>query len=439
MVTCHARLGADAPFLSPSVFLLPSSGSCMASIIWIDSDAEDVDDLVEFIEPPTPRKLPGTGPLAGPSTIANTPRRTKETPQKKRARSPVSDSDIEIIESTPRAAKITKSKHDEDRAIALALQKKWDEEDALAQKQAAETEEKSMRLIARLQEMDQSMADKRRKLAQQKDVPDDGIVFHVVIDADGKTLEGDDDPDNAAHLDLVKRDFEQVLATGFKVKKVHWFVNAKLEARFEKAKEVLNSRGIDSTERNLFHGTAAANIQPILENGFLIPGVSPGVQMVNGAACGIGIYLATTPAISFAYTQGAFKMFMCRVITGRSTPIVSQAIPRALGENDFESWTANGVYVSKHVELVVPRYVVEFEQNGRLGPAMMPLPGMPAMPLMPMPFLAMPLPFALPFPPPPVAAPAVRARKRAPAKPRKPATKGKGKAKRVDDPEEDEY
>lgn len=173
----------------------------MASIIWIDSDTEDVDDLVEFVEPPTPRKLLATGPLAGPSTIANTPRRIKHTPQKKRARSPVSDSDIEIIESTPRAAKITKSKHDEDRAIALALQKEWDEEDALAQKISAETEEKSLRLIARLQEMDQSMADKRRKLAQQKEVPEDGIVFQVVIDADGKTLEGDDDPDNAAQYD----------------------------------------------------------------------------------------------------------------------------------------------------------------------------------------------------------------------------------------------
>lgn len=46
---------------------------------------------------------------------------------------------------------------------------------------------------------------------------------------------------------------------------VTWFVNAKLEARFEAAKELLNSLGIDTTERNLFHGTAAANIQPILE------------------------------------------------------------------------------------------------------------------------------------------------------------------------------
>ncbi|KAJ6525020.1 hypothetical protein DFH09DRAFT_936959 [Mycena vulgaris] len=333
----------------------------MASVIWIDSDTEDfdVDDLIEFVEPPTPRKTP----LAGPSTIANTQARRAQytgTPQKKRHRSP--SSEIEILEATPRAPKISKPlSDDEDRAVALALQSKWDEEDTLAQKRAAEIEAKSLRLIERLQKMDQNMAEKRQQLAQSKEVPDDGIVYQVVINADGTTLEGDEDPDNAAHLDIVKRDFEQALAGGMKLKNVHWFVNAKLEARFEAAKEVLNSFGIDTTEKNLFHGTAAANIQPILKaclSGFLIPGVSPGVAMVHGAACGIGIYLATTPLTSLGYTQGASKMFMCRVdFTDTAFCTVSQAIPRPLGQNGFESWSNGGVYVCKYVELVVPRYV----------------------------------------------------------------------------------
>jgi hypothetical protein len=47
-------------------------------------------------------------------------------------------------------------------------------------------------------------------------------------------------------------------------------VNAKLEARFEAAKALLNSLGIDATEKNLFHGTAEANIQPILQAGFSV-------------------------------------------------------------------------------------------------------------------------------------------------------------------------
>lgn len=220
----------------------------MASVVWVASDGDD--DLVEFVEPPTPRKPTAlAGP--GPSTIANGQLQRESTASKKRPRSASPDSDIEILE-TPKA-KIHKSSdtktspvgpsdeledREEDHAVALALQAKWDEEDALAQRQAAETEEKSLRLIARLQKVDAKMAEKRQWLAQRNNVPDDGIVFKVVIDADGKTLEGDDDPDNAAQLalsffasvhitsqsefncslDLVKRDFEAALGGGLRLK-----------------------------------------------------------------------------------------------------------------------------------------------------------------------------------------------------------------------------
>ncbi|KAJ7893923.1 hypothetical protein B0H14DRAFT_2559548 [Mycena olivaceomarginata] len=129
-------------------------------------------------------------------------------------------------------------------------------------------------------------------LAQSKDVPDDGIVFKVIIDADSKTLEGPDDPDNATHLDLVKRDFEAALAGGLRLKN-------------GKCGEALNSFAIDTIERNLFHGTAAENIELILKNGFLIPGVSPGVAMVHGSTCGcmgepLQVVLNLTDAIESA-------------------------------------------------------------------------------------------------------------------------------------------
>ncbi|KAJ6456627.1 hypothetical protein C8R47DRAFT_1165204 [Mycena vitilis] len=336
----------------------------MASVIWIDSD--DDDDLIEIIEDPTPRK-----PLAGPSKIANTRKRLDRDNKKKRQREESPDC---VIVDTPRALKIRRAEErkatvedDDDHAVALALQKKWEEEDELAQKRSAETDDKSRRLIARLQKVDENMAEKRRKLAEKKDVPDDGIVFQVAIDSEGNTVEGLDDPDNAAHLELVKRDFEQALAAGVKLKTVRWFVNAKLEARFEAAKETLNSLNIDATEKNLFHGTADGNVESILKNGFYIPGVTPGFRGTNGASCGVGVYLATSPATSLGYAQGASRMFMCRVITGRSTAKVCQKVPRPLGKNGFESWSGPGVYVVKYVELVVPRYVVEFEYNAALA------------------------------------------------------------------------
>jgi hypothetical protein len=48
----------------------------------------------------------------------------------------------------------------------------------------------------------------------------------------------------------------------------------------------------------MFHGTAAKNIQPILEGGFVIPKAGGRVQMAHGAAYGPGIYLGCSPAIS---------------------------------------------------------------------------------------------------------------------------------------------
>ncbi|KAJ7934926.1 hypothetical protein B0H13DRAFT_1854634 [Mycena leptocephala] len=102
-------------------------------------------------------------------------------------------------------------------------------------------------------------------------------ALKVIIDTDGKTLEAPDDPDNAtqpAPLDLVKRDFEAALAGGLRLKngKCGAFKNRWLtlliwwtEARFEVAKEALNSFAIDTIERNLFHGTAAENIGLILK------------------------------------------------------------------------------------------------------------------------------------------------------------------------------
>ncbi|KAJ7693257.1 hypothetical protein B0H14DRAFT_2309307, partial [Mycena olivaceomarginata] len=211
----------------------------------------------------------------------------------------------------------------DDYALALALQKQWEEEDGVARTRAAEDEERSQQLIARLQAMDEKMdmkrhnaTHKRRKGAQNKAVSEDGIVFKVVVDADGNTLEGEPDPDNVAHLELVKCVFEEpgpdMLGRRLTLVSVTWFVNVKLEARFEAAKELLASLGIDNSETNLFHGTAAHNFQPILEGGFLIPGVSSGGKMANGKTEGYGIYLASTASASLGYARGINKMFMCR-------------------------------------------------------------------------------------------------------------------------------
>ncbi|KAJ7934930.1 hypothetical protein B0H13DRAFT_2262466, partial [Mycena leptocephala] len=307
--------------------------SSSESIIWVDCEGEDEDfiEIVESIQPS--RESVVRQPPSGPSSTTSRPSGTRRRQR--------SGPDCEG--ETP-----------DDYALALALQKQWEEEDGVARKRAAEDEERSQQLIARLQAMDEKMdmkrriaPRKRRKGGQDNAVPEDGIVFKVVVDADGNTLEGDPDPDNVAQsenypLELVKRVFEEpgpdMLGVGtqrLKVKTVTWFVNVKLEARFEAAKELLASLGIDNSETNLFHGTAANNIQPILEGGFLIPGVSGG-KMVNGKTEGYGIYLASTASASLGYARGINKMFMCRVVTGRVSNESSHAKPRPLGQNGYE-------------------------------------------------------------------------------------------------------
>ncbi|KAJ7670193.1 hypothetical protein DFH06DRAFT_1468823 [Mycena polygramma] len=349
----------------------------MASVIWIDSDSND--DLVDICENPrraTPHK--GLAGVAGPSTIAASSMGERLHGKKKRRREELPEDCIIVNSKASNVAKAEKGLtfvEDDDpyaRAIALALQKEGQEEEvALARDCAAALDERSTGTTSHCQNTDENVAPKRRKTAKKKtkkdDALDDGIVFEVTIDSEGNTIEGDDDPDNAAHFKLVKRDFEQALSFGLKVKTVRWFVNAKLEARFEAAKEILESLNIDTTERSLFHGTADANIEPILKGGFLIPGVTRGVRKANGAAYGLGIYLAVVPSTSFVYCQGAWRMFMCRVITGRSTSQICRKRPLPLGQNDFESYAGAGVYVVKYADLVVPRYVVEFEHNAALA------------------------------------------------------------------------
>ncbi|KAJ7827085.1 hypothetical protein B0H13DRAFT_1917840 [Mycena leptocephala] len=104
---------------------------------------------------------------------------------------------------------------------------------------------------------------------------------------------------------------------------------------------------IDNSETNLFHGTAANNIQPILEGGFLIPSVSSGDKMVNGKTEGYGIYLASTAPLLLV-RSGINKMFMCRVV---------------MVEFQTKGASVGHFYVVKHVELALPRYVVEFDSQ----------------------------------------------------------------------------
>ncbi|KAK7464892.1 hypothetical protein VKT23_006101 [Stygiomarasmius scandens] len=230
-----------------------------------------------------------------------------------------------------------------------------------------------------------------RELMQRIEGRKEGIVFRVVVNADG-TLE-DGTPahsDDIARFQPWRQNFE---AGGQRVKRFHWIVNYELEKRFEAARDELrNLLGEEPEEIRLWHGTAAANIDSILTGGFRIGGMN-GHPVKNGAALGHGIYLAKDGMTSVGYAVGADRIFGCRVLPGRTTNDmgISKRLPPSteLGHERYHSYTFGGpvglgnhVYVVRYSCLVLPCYMIEYETR---------YPGLGA------PMAPMPLPFPGPF------------------------------------------
>ena len=113
--------------------------------------------------------------------------------------------------------------------------------------------------------------------------PQEGIVFRVVVNADGNLEDGSSaHPDDLDRFEPWRQLFEK--GSNCKVKRctdestavmmletdslpyppssVHWIVNYELEKRFEEARVKLREiLGCEPEEKQLFHGTSAANIE----------------------------------------------------------------------------------------------------------------------------------------------------------------------------------
>nr|GAT43302.1 predicted protein [Mycena chlorophos] len=261
---------------------------------------------------------------------------------------------------------------------------------------AAKMNPKQQKADEKLARKLQAQEDKQLKnLVASVEKKTEGIVFRVAVDIATGLLE-DGTPaheDDLARFEPWKKKFE---AANVKIKKYHWIVNYELEKKFEAARETL--RGIigeEPPEIELFHGTADRNIDLILDGGFKIGGVG-GHPLTNGHSLGRGIYLAEDPAMSVGYCVGGYRMFACRVLPGRPTGAMnySQQLPKAaVGSGEFESYNGSpGVHVVRHVDLVLPCFMVEFEPPyynnyfglwgfGALGlPAPAAIPPLPPMP-----------------------------------------------------------
>ena len=68
----------------------------------------------------------------------------------------------------------------------------------------------------------------------------------------------------------------------------------------------------------VWHGTDQKNIPLICKTGFRIP-QKHDMQVVNGAAHGIGVYTGIGPNLSMDYARGANQLLICLTVPGKTS------------------------------------------------------------------------------------------------------------------------
>ncbi|KAI5894927.1 ADP-ribosylation [Schizophyllum commune H4-8] len=234
-------------------------------------------------------------------------------------------------------------------------------------KQGVRPPKVTKRTLAADERLARKLAAQERKeyeaLCKQVEKKKEGIVFRVVVNADGNLDDGSPaHPDDLDRFEPWRQLFEK--GSNCKVKRFHWIVNYELEKRFEEARVKLREiMGCEPEEKQLFHGTSAANIESILSEGFRIGGVGKH-RVTNGTAMGYGIYLAQDGETSMDYALGADRIFACRVLPGRVTQSYDESKRKptqAVGSGRYESYNAGNVYVVRHTALVLPCYMIEWD------------------------------------------------------------------------------
>eukprot|EP00045_Choanoeca_perplexa_P019434 m.2836 g.2836 ORF g.2836 m.2836 type:complete len:1937 (-) comp4132_c0_seq1:121-5931(-) len=196
--------------------------------------------------------------------------------------------------------------------------------------------------------------------------------------------------------DLVERSIQPEHGSLLTVKAIQRISNPKLEAALRKYQlEHLCKGNVNTME--LFHGTGAAAIEAIAENGFRLP--KPGDHNMFGR----GIYFASnsSKAAQEVYTKQSQKLLVCEVYLGKTCTIEGMQADHALKRHQKPSTShpgkhyldvdeskvarygyqavfgkrdtreAGGVMFDEYIVFnpaqAVPKYIVEFERTGFQG------------------------------------------------------------------------
>ena len=136
-----------------------------------------------------------------------------------------------------------------------------------------------------------------------------------------------------------------------------------VEARFRERVRTLTEQMKEPTIKQLYHGTRHTSIQSICDNGWLI-------SYNKRAAFGTGSYFATQASYSIAFTDvvakshvddaGVSYMFVADVVVGTVGLRHTDA-----SDTFVDSLARPTMYVARHNDDAVPRYVIAFDKAAR--------------------------------------------------------------------------
>ena len=140
-----------------------------------------------------------------------------------------------------------------------------------------------------------------------------------------------------------------------------------MEELYVKQKEIFRKEGKKTREVFLFHGTAVANIDSILEGNLSPDFTSERQGEDKRKVFGEGIYFSQYPAISLMYGNGLilFKVLLgnCELFTPK--PLLEQGeIPEIFDSREVKSTDGSSViHVVKKPSQVLPHCVVQFKRT----------------------------------------------------------------------------
>ncbi|CAF2086879.1 unnamed protein product [Rotaria magnacalcarata] len=170
------------------------------------------------------------------------------------------------------------------------------------------------------------------------------------------------------HFRLAESQFYRLLS-GYataQVVKVEYVCNPILIQKFNKARDELKEkRGVEYSYPVLaFHGTAIANIQPICETGFKVPGQKGFKHATDSGYYGRGTYFSEYPGYSMGYIKGSTKLLLCQVLQGKVYQC-TQLITGADLQHGYDSHCSpcKKELIIFRSDFILPQYIVHYKLN----------------------------------------------------------------------------